>query len=80
MKKVLLNKRSSRKVAVLLAFVMVAVLMFSGCSYIQSQVNFLKGRLIGVSYNAEFYDNHGAKFMELSGKNIDIDGNIVDKM
>lgn len=80
MKKVLLKKRSSRKVSVLLAFIMVSVLIFSGCSYIQSQVNSLKGRLIGVSYNAEFYDNYGAKFMSLSGKNIDIDGNIVKEL
>lgn len=80
MKKVLFKKRSSRKVAVLLAFVMASVLMFSGCSYLASQVNSLKGRLIGVSYNAEFYDNHGEQFMSLSGKNIDIDGNIVKEL
>lgn len=80
MKKVF-NKRScvSRKVAVLLAFVMASVLMFSGCSYIESQVNSLKGRLIGVSYDAEFYDNFGSKFMSMSGKNIDINGNTVEE-
>lgn len=80
MKKVF-NKRSfvSRKVAVLLAFVMASVLMFSGCSYIESQVNSLKGRLIGVSYDAEFYDNFGTKFMSMSGKNIDINGNTVEE-
>lgn len=80
MKKVLFNKRPSRKLAVLLAFIMASVLMFSGCSYLESQINSIKGRLIGVSYTAEFYDNHGEQFMSLSGKNIDIDGNIVKEL
>lgn len=43
------------------------------------KVHFLKGKLIGVSYNAEFYDNYGARFLNVSGDNIDIEGNVVEE-
>ncbi len=52
----------------------------SGCGAISSELNSIKGRLIGVSYTAEFYDNYGAKFLTASGKKIDIDGNVVEEL
>lgn len=75
------NKRSvSGKVVLLLALCLASTLLFSSCAMLDSKINSLKGSLIGVSYNAEFYDNYGAQFMTLSGKNIDIDGNIVKEL
>lgn len=66
-----------KKKKVVLMVMLIGVL-FSGCAYLQSYTNSLKGSLIGVSYEAEFYDNFGAEFLTVSGKNIDIEGNVVD--
>ena len=57
----------------------VLALALSGCALLDSKVHSLKGKLIGVSYNAEFYDNYGAKFLNVSGENIDIEGNVVEE-
>ncbi len=54
-------------------------LTLSGCALLDSKVHSLKGKLIGVSYNAEFYDNYGARFLNVSGDNIDIEGNVVEE-
>lgn len=58
--------------------VLLMVISLSGCSFIQSQINSFKGRLIGVAYTANFYDNYGAKFFTASGDKIDIDGNYIE--
>lgn len=57
----------------------VLTLALSGCALLDSKVHSLKGKLIGVSYNAEFYDNYGARFLNVSGDNIDIEGNVVEE-
>ena len=59
---------------------MVLVVSLTSCALVQSELNNLRGSLIGVSYTAEFYDNYGAKFLMVNGENIDIDGNIVQEM
>ena len=61
----------------LVGIIAVLVLLLSGCSLFSSEVHSLKGKLLGVSYNAEFYDNYGMKFMNVSGENIDIEGNRI---
>lgn len=66
-----------RKNVVLTSLVLLVVVLLSGCAYLESYTNSLRGRLVGVSYNAEFYDNFGAKFLTASGQNIDIEGNVV---
>ncbi len=63
----------------LVGIIAVLVLLLSGCSLFSSEVHSLKGKLLGVSYNAEFYDNYGMKFMNVSGENIDIEGNRIKK-
>lgn len=67
-----------KKVFLLVSLVLV-ISMLSSCSLIESQVHELKGSLIGVSYTAEFYDNYGARFLTVTGQNIDIDGNFVEE-
>lgn len=67
-----------RVLSLVLAIIIIASL--SGCGLLQSEVNSLKGSLIGVSYTAEFYDNYGVKFLNISGKQIDIDGNIIEEV
>ena len=72
------------KKRVLLFFLTLAIAIVSlsscGIAFWESELNSLKGSLIGVSYTAEFYDNYGAKFLTVSGENIDIDGNIVEEI
>lgn len=70
-----------------LSIILVVILLFSfsGCSlfdigWFESELNSIKGRLAGVSYTADFYDNYGEKFLTVTGDKIDIDGNIVEEM
>lgn len=60
--------------------IVIFLLGLSSCAGFFSETHELKGSLIGVSYTIEFYDNYGAKFLTVSGENIDIDGNIVEEM
>lgn len=73
---------SKKKLVVLLSILVVTTIatLISGCGVFDSELNNLKGSLKGVSYTAEFYDNYGAKFLNVSGENIDIDGNIVEEI
>lgn len=72
--------KKRRIILAIVAIVLVITTMFSGCAFFESELNSLKGSLIGVSYTADFYDNYGAKFLTVEGKKIDIDGNIVEEM
>lgn len=49
----------------------------TGCSFIGSKIQDIKGSLIGDSYTIEFYDNYGAKFLTSKGERIDLEGNYV---
>lgn len=68
------------KKKVLLLFCLVFALLLSGCGLLQSKSHKLKGSLIGVSYTAEFYDNYGARFLTVTGENIDIKGHFVEEI
>ena len=63
------------KRVLLLVLVVLFTVSLTGCDFLGSKVNSLKGDLIGVYYNASFYDNYGANFLNVSGKRIDIQGN-----
>ena len=63
------------KRVLLLVLVVLLIVSLTGCALFGSKVNSLKGDLIGVYYNASFYDNYGANFLNASGKRIDIQGN-----
>ena len=70
-----------KKKRIFLGVIIVVTLLaltLSGCALLDSKVHSLKGKLIGVSYNAEFYDNYGAKFLNVSGERIDIEGNVTE--
>ena len=72
-------KNQKRVLSITLVIVLLISLL-SGCSWFESKVHDLKGQLIGVSYNIESYDNYGIKNLTVSGKKIDIDGNIVKEL
>ena len=71
--------KMKKKVVLLVSLVLVIVISLSGCALLDSSVHELKGSLIGVSYTADFYDNYGARFLSVTGKNIDINGNYVEE-
>lgn len=66
-----------KKMVLLVSGILVITMLLSGCGWFESAKNSLKGSLIGVSYTAEFYDNYGARFLTVTGENIDIEGNKV---
>ncbi len=57
-----------------------AVFCLSGCEWLNSEMNSLKGSLKGVTYNIETYDNYGSLTQTTSGENIDIEGNKVEEI
>ena len=67
-----------RLISLLLVAALSAVIL-SGCALFSSEINSLKGKLAGVSYTAEFYDNFGAKSFTAEGQRIDIEGNTVEE-
>lgn len=44
-----------------------------------SIINDIKGQLVGVSFDCEFYDNNGNKFMNAYGEKINIESNTVNE-
>lgn len=55
------------------------VLCLSGCEIasLDSGVNDIKGKLVGNSFECQFYDNYGEKFLTASGEKVGMTGNIV---
>lgn len=56
------------------------VYCLSGCEWFDSKITSLKGRLKGVSYTIETYDNYGSLTQTTKGKNIDIESNKVEEV
>lgn len=48
----------------------------AGCSGLMSELNVLKGSLLGTNYTITEYDNFGNKIMTVHGNKIDMDGGI----
>lgn len=63
----------------LLLIAIISAILLSGCALFSSEIHSLKGKLAGVSYTAEFYDNFGAKSFTAEGQRIDIEGNTVEE-
>jgi len=56
---------------------LVTTLFLSSCAEFKSDMQDLKGSITGCTYNCMFFDNHGGLFMTASGKNIDLESNVV---
>lgn len=62
------------------AMVIVCVVMTSSlcaCSWVDSQLNDIKGTLVGVSFNTETYDNYGKLTMTTHGDKVVLTGNRI---
>ena len=68
---------SSRKVVAALAIIVLLAFIVSatGCAWLESKVNDLRGDLIGVSFEVETYDNYGSLTMTTHGDKIKLTGN-----
>lgn len=51
----------------------------TGCELFNSTINSLNGKIRGNTYNISFYSNEGENFMEMSGKKIDMNSNVVEE-
>lgn len=69
-----------KKVLLLVSLVVVVSVLFTGCSLFDNIVHDLKGSLIGVPYNIEFYDHYGEKSFITTGEKIDIEGNFIEEL
>lgn len=52
--------------------------LLSGCSMLESEINDIKGNLVGNGYDIYTYDNYGEKVLETSGDKISITGNEIE--
>ena len=64
----------------IIALILAIIGFISNIGIFQSKLHSLKGRLVGVPYNIEFYDNFGELFFTTTGEKIDITGNIVEEL
>lgn len=59
--------------------ILAMVICLSGCDIASwnSTVNDIKGQLVGNSFECQFYDNYGEKFLTASGTKVGMIGNVV---
>ena len=65
----------------MLIVMLVLLLSLAGCGIasLESSVNDIKGQLIGISFECQFYDNYGEKFLTASGTKVGMTGNIIEE-
>lgn len=56
----------------------IIILRSCGIAGFSSKLNDIKGKLVGNSFSCYFYDNSGDKYLTVSGKKINIEGNVVE--
>lgn len=76
--------RSTKTIVMICVFAIIITtvsLLLYGCNValFESYVNDLKGDLIGVSFQCNFYDNNGQQFMQVHGNKINMESNIVSE-
>lgn len=67
------------KIALPTICILAMVICLSGCDIASwnSGVNDIKGQLVGNSFECQFYDNYGEKFLTASGTKVGMTGNVV---
>ena len=83
MKKIMPNRY--RLFLITMLFIIISAIMFTttGCSLLEgiasidSAKNDFKGSIIGTTFECQFYDNNGSKFMTVNGEKINMEPNIV---
>lgn len=70
-----MKTRKKFLVCILTLVLLIGTLTGCGIQGFLSGISEFKGSLIGNSYNINFYDNYGAKFLTTKGNKIDMNGN-----
>lgn len=67
------------KVFVSIICILAMTICLSGCDIASwnSTVNDIKGQLVGNSFECQFYDNYGEKFLTASGTKVGMTGNVI---
>lgn len=56
----------------------VMALNLTGCAMFESEINDIKGNLVGNGYTIDTFDNYGKRVMTTTGDKINIQGNLVE--
>lgn len=69
------------KIIVSMVCILTMIICLSGCDIASwnSEVNDIKGQLVGNSFECQFYDNYGEKFLTASGTKVGMTGNIIEE-
>ena len=61
--------------------IILLTLSFAGCDIAswKSGINDIKGQLVGNSFECQFYDNYGERFLTASGTKIGMTGNVIEE-
>lgn len=62
----------------LIILCVVAIMAMAGCSLFESEMNDIKGNLVGNGYDIYTYDNYGELVMKTSGDKISLSGNEIE--
>lgn len=65
----------------LLVMLLAIITCFVGCDFalLDSAMNDIKGQLVGNSFECQFYDNYGEKFLTAHGTKIGMTGNVIEE-
>lgn len=62
----------------LIILCVVAIMAMAGCSLFESEMNDIKGNLVGNGYDIYTYDNYGELVIQTSGDKISLSGNEIE--
>ena len=65
------------KKKILIALTVMILVIGTGCSMLESEINDIKGALVGNGFTIYTYDNYGDKVMKTKGDKINVRGNVV---
>ena len=65
------------KKGIVLLTAIISILVLSGCSMIDSELNDLNGHIKGNTYTIDTFDNFGTRTLKTHGTKIDIKPNVV---
>ena len=75
-----MNRGSEKMKKKILSLLVVGVmaLNLTGCAMFESEINDIKGNLVGNGYTIDTFDNYGKRVMTTTGDKINIQGNPVE--
>ena len=75
--KIMISAMKKIKKIISVSILTVSIFSITGCEFMNSKVQSMKGSISGNEYIASFYSNDGEKFMTMHGERIDLSPNTV---